>query len=85
MYLHCFGVLNLALMGYCMRDVGDEFSHVLNWYKTSSQGFPPPPVTCLYFPPSDMGVLLISVVISAPQAPLLSPLARTALRERTPY
>ena len=67
-----------------MRDVGDEFSHVLNWYKTSSQGFPPPPVTCLYFPPSDMGVLLISVVISAPQAPLLSPLARTALRELTP-
>ena len=84
MYLHCFGVLNLALIVYCMRDVGDEFSHVLNWYKTSSQGFPPPPVTCLYFPPSDMGVLLISVVISAPQAPLLSPLARTALRERTP-
>jgi len=37
-YLHCFGVLNLTLMGYCMRDVGDEFSHVLNWYKTSSQG-----------------------------------------------
>jgi N6-adenosine-specific RNA methylase IME4 len=37
-YLHCFGVLNLALMVYCMRDVGDEFSHVLNWYKTSSQG-----------------------------------------------
>ena len=84
MYLHCFGVLNLALMVYCMRDVGDEFSHVLNWYKTSSQGFPPPPVTCLYFPPSDMGVLLISVVMSAPQAALLSPLARTALRERTP-
>jgi len=50
-YLHCFGVLNLALMGYCMRDVGDEFSHVLNWYKTSSQGFPPPPVTWLYFSP----------------------------------
>ena len=80
-YLHCFGVLNLALMGYCMRDVGDESSKVLNWYKTSSHGFPPLPVTCLYFPPSDMGVLLISVVISAPQAP---PLARTALLERTP-